>query len=71
MWNKFFQRLLSISTFYFFATFCARIKGGDNAISRPEWFVHYLKQYLLLPGWSVCLVKNSDQGLENAALALR
>ena len=25
---------------------------------------HYLKLYLLLPGWSVRLVKNCDRGLE-------
>ena len=30
---------------------------------------HYLKLYLLLPGWSVRLVKNCDRGLENVASA--
>ena len=30
---------------------------------------YYLKLYLLLPGWSVRLVKNCDQGLENVASA--
>ena len=30
---------------------------------------HYLKLYLLMPGWSVRLVKNCDRGLENVASA--
>ena len=43
MWNKFFQRLLSISTCYFF-TFFARIKGYDNGRSHPALFPYFTTQ---------------------------
>ena len=28
-------------------------------------------KYMLLAGWEVCIVKNCDRGLENAAIGLR
>ena len=55
--------------------------GMGNGNGKWEWEIengkliifvslfHYLKLYLLLPGWSVRLVKNCDRGLENVASA--
>ena len=53
--------------------------NGEWGMGNGEWEIengkliffvslfHYLKLYLLLPGWSVSLVKNCDRGLENVA----